>query len=767
MKTAIPGYPRIGKKRELKKAVEGYLEGSLPPSGLEAAAKALRLESWLEMKGAGIDFIPSNDFSLFDNMLDAAILFGLVPPEYKDAKLSGTDTMFAMARGRPGTGSGDLKALPMRKWFNTNYHFIVPRIDEGMVPALMGSKPIAEFLEARQAGVETRTALIGPFSFLRLSRLTGGLSAESLAAPLADAYASLCHALGAVGASWMQVDEPCLATDLSPAETALFESIYARLLPGKGRLALHLNIPFGSPSDRFERVIGLGFESIGLDFVEGADNLSLLRRHGFPRGTALVAGIVNGKNVRRADRRALLGLIGQIAAASGKDLGGEEFGIGTSCSLLHVPLSLDGENAMAADTKGRLSFAREKLIELRALADAASGGELPADAAGAGLPSVFAGPLRDEAVRARTAALRESDFRRLPGRAERKAIQREALALPPLPATTIGSFPQTEAVRALRAAYRKGSLAPEGYEAGIRKMVADCVKAQEDLGLDVLVHGEFERTDMAEFFAQRLKGFEITANGWVQSYGTRCVKPPIVVSDVSRPGPMTVDLAAYAQSLSAKPVKGMLTGPVTILNWSFPREDISLGECALQIALAIRDEALDLEKAGIGIIQIDEAALREKMPLRRAERRAYFDWAIPAFRLSHAALSARTQVHTHMCYSEFEDILAEIEAMDADVATFEASRSDYGLLGALSRAGFETAVGPGVFDIHSPRVPGADEMEKAILAMAERLGKRGPGFDGLWVNPDCGLKTRRPEEAMASLANMAEAARRVRHARRG
>jgi 5-methyltetrahydropteroyltriglutamate--homocysteine methyltransferase len=762
MKTSVPGYPRIGGRRELKKAAESYLDGSSGSDRLEAAAREIRLDAWMAQARAGIDFIPSNDFSLYDNALDAAILFDLVPDEYREAGLSPLDAMFAMARGMEIPGGTGLKALPMRKWFNTNYHCIVPRLDRGTRPRLSGSKPVKEFREALEAGILTRPAIVGPLTLLRLCQFGEGAAAEDFFAGLADAYGSLMDALVTAGAQWIQFDEPFLATDLSAADIELFQALYGRLSLGSRELRSYLHIPYGSPFDCFGEILGLGFASVGLDFVEGKESLGLLRRFGYPEGMSLVAGVVNGKNVWKCDFNRVRSLLGDIAAAVGRPVGDDSLCVGPSCSLLHVPISLEPEKALEAGIRDRLAFAEEKLVEIVKIARAAESGIFIGGARGCDVEDE--GSARtDTAVLSRISSLREQDFHRSPARAERAEIQRRTLKLPALPTTTIGSFPQTEEVRDLRVKLRKGQLDDAAYSSAIKGKIAECVAYQESIGLDVLVHGEFERNDMVEFFGQRLSGFAFTSAGWVQSYGTRCVKPPIVVSDVSRPAPMTVELAAYAQSLSTKPVKGMLTGPVTILNWSFPREDISLGECACQIALAVRDEVLDLERAGIGIIQIDEAALREKMPLRKSERDAYFGWAIRAFRLAHSGLDPKTQVHTHMCYSEFSDIVAEIDSMDADVITFEAARSELGILDALAAARFETAVGPGVYDIHSPRVPSEGEIEAAIRLALAKLGKEAGAYDGLWINPDCGLKTRKPSECEPALANMVLAALRVRN----
>jgi 5-methyltetrahydropteroyltriglutamate--homocysteine methyltransferase len=757
MKTSIIGYPRIGKRRELKKAIESYFAGDLTAAQLEAAARALRVESWKTQQRAGITHIPSNDFSLYDNTLDVAALFGLIPAEYRATGLSPLDTYFAMARGHQDSNGVDIKALPMKKWFNTNYHYIVPTLEDDMAPRLSGEKPIDEFKEALQAGILTRPTIIGPFTFLKLAHFSGIKGALDFSVSLADAYIDVLKALRQAGAMGIQFEEPSLATDREPADAELFSGLYARILGNRDNLKVTLAIPFGDVRDSYSEIMALDFDGVSLDFIEGKKNLELIHQYGFPLGKTLVAGIINGKNVWRSDQASAFALLGAISEASGCDARNGRLEIGTSCSLLHVPVSAAEEREIAAGLRSRLAFAEEKLAEIVDLGRHLDAGVAPEPYGGSACGV-------NASVQERLSRLTAGDFTRRPGRKERVTIQQEKLKLPALPTTTIGSFPQTEEVRELRAQLKKGNLETKEYESAIRRMVAECVRHQEEIGLDVLVHGEFERNDMVEFFGQRLNGFIFTKNGWVQSYGTRCVKPPIIVSDVSREGPITVELAQYAQSLTQKPVKGMLTGPVTILNWSFPREDIPLGTSVYQIALAIRDEVLDLERNGIGIIQIDEAALREKMPLRQADRAAYFDWAIPAFRLTHSGVKPETQIHTHMCYSDFTTIVREIDAMDADVISFEASRSKLELLDFLAAADFQTAVGAGVYDIHSPRVPSQEEIEAAIGKTLDKLGRKAVDYDRVWVNPDCGLKTRDNAEVWPSLTNLVRAAKRARNA---
>ena len=754
MKTSIIGYPRIGAQRELKFAIERYFKGEMSGEMLAEAAKGLRAKHWQRQVQAGLDFIPSNDFSFYDTFLDAAVLFNCIPARYKALGLSEQDTYFAMARGYQGP-AGDVHALAMKKWFNTNYHYLVPEIEDGTTIRLAGTKPLDLYTEAKALGIETRPVLPGPYTFLKLARFTGTQGAEAFEAPLLAAYAELFAQLQARGAQWIQLDEPCLVHDQSPADVALFQHLYAQLLPKKGALKVLLQTYFGDIRDAYDAATALPFDAIGLDFVEGRTTLALVTTKGFPKDKLLVAGLLCGKNIWKANYAKILDTLDQIAPHAG------EIVLGTSCSLLHVPYTLANEPKLDPAEKAYFAFAEEKLdelAELKRLLGEAAPREAAAFRANQTLWSAQRPNCADAAVATRLAALTAADFTRQPAFAERAAIQAKALALPKFPTTTIGSFPQTAEVRANRAAFRKGTKDAAAYDAFNKAETKRCIELQEEIGLDVLVHGEFERNDMVEFFGEHLSGFRFTSNGWVQSYGTRCVKPPVIWGDVSRRGPMTVEMAVYAQSLSQKPVKGMLTGPVTILNWSFPREDIPISQSTQQIALAIRDEVLDLEAHGIAIIQIDEAALREKLPLRKSDwHSAYLDWAIPAFRLVHSGVKPETQVHTHMCYSEFNDIIADIDAMDADVISFEASRADLTILDALAAAHFRTAVGPGVYDIHSPRVPSEDEI---LGQLRKILAKVEPAK--LWVNPDCGLKTRGWTETLPSLKHMVSAAKALR-----
>ena len=759
--TSVSGFPRIGGDRELKKAIEGYWKGKHGLDQVRATAKELRERHWRLQAEAGIDLIPSNDFSYYDQVLDTAILLNVIPQRYdRLAFKNPEDTLFAMARGYQGP-KGDVTALPMKKWFTTNYHYLVPEIDSATDIRLNGTKPFDEFEEAKALGIHTKPVLVGPYTFLKLARNAKAEPLEldkGLVNAVAAVYAEILTRFAALGATWVQFDEPYLVLDKEDGDVELFKTLYAKILPARtGGVKVLLNTYFGHIADVYETVSLLGFDGIGLDLIEGRDeNLEAVGRYGVGESTTLFAGVINGRNIWRNDYAASLGLVDALRQVT------PNVAVATACSLLHVPFSTAGEDGLGDEVLRHFAFAVEKLGELRAVADLSDADEEAKKASDLlrENQALFDGTRvePDRAVADRLAALTDEDATRLPARAERQRLQREALHLPLLPTTTIGSFPQTAEVRAARARLRKGELSHEEYDAFIRSQIDQVIAWQEQIGLDVLVHGEFERNDMVEYFGQRLNGFLFTRNAWVQSYGTRCVKPPIVWGDVSRREPITVAWSSYAQSRTNQVVKGMLTGPVTILNWSWPREDVSNELQTRQLALAIRDEVLDLENAGIRVIQIDEAALREKLPLRKSDwHKKYLDWAIPAFRLVHAAVQPTTQIHTHMCYSEFNDIIRDIDAMDADVISFEASRGDLVVLDAIHDAHFETETGPGVYDIHSPRIPSVDEIEERI---DEILAKVDAGK--LWINPDCGLKTRGNEETWPSLKNMVEATRIVR-----
>lgn len=754
MKTSVIGLPRVGTLRELKFASEKYFRKEIIQDELLQVAKGLRKTHWETQKNAGMDYISSNDFSFYDMTLDTAVLLGIVPERYRRLGLSPLDTYFAMARGYQGE-SGDVKALAMKKWFNTNYHYIVPEVEDDMAIALSGDKLITEYEEAKTLGIETKPVVIGPYTMLKLCRYTGDKKAVDFVDAFVSAYKQLVKTCEEHGAGWLQIEEPALVRDMDAQDVALFDKIYDALLASVSSCKILLQTYFGDARDIYPQLISKPFAGIGLDFLEGKQTYDLVEQYGFPADKILFAGLVNGKNIWKNHYENTLQVVGALRKQ------GIHVVLSTSCSLLHVPYTLQHETKLAKEYLDHFAFAVEKLSELRELGDLAECEDYTKETAYRNNHALFEKDRNcsKREVTERLAKVTEQDYIRLPKRSERQKMQKGEFGLPELPTTTIGSFPQTKEVKANRAAYRKGEIAQEEYVAFTRDQIAKCIKKQEEIGLDVLVHGEYERNDMVEYFGEALGGFLFTEKAWVQSYGTRCVKPPIIWGDVYREKPMTVEWLVYAQSLTDHIVKGMLTGPVTILNWSFPREDISIKESLSQIALAIRDEVLDLEANGIRMIQIDEAALREKLPLRKSDwNTEYLDFAIPAFRLTHSGVKPETQIHTHMCYSEFTDIIPAIDDMDADVITFEASRSDLQILDALRENYFETEVGPGVYDIHSPRVPSVEEIVNALQIMLTKIER-----DKLWVNPDCGLKTRGIPETEASLIHMVEAAKLVRN----
>ncbi|MBF0779275.1 5-methyltetrahydropteroyltriglutamate--homocysteine S-methyltransferase [Streptococcus cuniculi] len=746
MTTSIIGFPRLGEFRELKFTTEKYFREEIGEAELLETAKELRSKHWHLVKEAGISEIPSNDFSHYDNVLDTAFLLNVVPKAVQDLDLTDLERYFALARGYQGE-KGDVRALPMKKWFNTNYHYIVPKFEKETDVRLASHKIFDEFAEAKVQGLLTRPVLIGPFTFLQLADYEEGLEAADFVEGIVATYQEVFARLAELGAETIQLDEPSLVKDLAAEEKALFLDIYNKLLADKKGLSVLVQTYFGDVRDVYTDLITLPIDALGLDFVEGKKTLELVST-GFPSDKVLYAGIVNGKNIWRNDYAKSLAVLEEIPA--------ENIVLSTSCSLLHVPFTTANEEFEEAIVQ-HFAFAVEKLTELRDLDAIIAGGRQEILETNKAL---FAAQRVGEHadLSARIASLTDTDYTRLPAFAEREVLQAERLHLPELPTTTIGSFPQTAEVRATRLAFRKGDLTAQEYDDFLAKHIDEWIKWQEEVGFDVLVHGEFERNDMVEYFGQNLSGYLFSKNGWVQSYGMRGVKPPIIWGDVTRLQPITVKWSSYAQSRTTKPVKGMLTGPVTILNWSFPREDISIKESTLQIALAIKEEVLDLEAAGIKIIQIDEAALREKLPLRRSDwYEDYLDWAIPAFRLVHSTVAPDTQIHTHMCYSEFTDIIPAIDNMDADVISFEASRSNLVILDELKAQNFQTQVGPGVYDIHSPRVPAEGEIDHTIAAILAKVPSRK-----VWINPDCGLKTRGIKETRESLVRLVEAAKAAR-----
>lgn len=753
MKTSIIGYPRIGSLRELKFASEKYFRGEVSVSELQNTAKELRFANLDLQRKSGLYFIPSNDFSFYDNVLDTAFLLNAIPERYRKLGLSELDTYFAMARGYQGE-KGDVKAFAMKKWFNTNYHYLVPEIDDNTNIKLSGNKPFELFSEALENGIKTKPVIIGAYTFLKLARYTENKTAVDFVDSIILAYIEILKKFNNLSAEWVQFDEPCLVMDMTDKDKELFVQLYKRILSEKHNVKVLLQTYFGDVRDCYKEICSLDFDGIGLDFVEGKKSLELVKTNGFPAEKTLFAGVVNGKNIWKNNYSNTLSVVSELKKYT------ENIVINTSCSLLHVPYTLKNETKLSDSYKKHFAYAEEKLNELAELKKILDSSN-PAETDEYKKNSLLFKESRSGAnatVQNNISALSDKDFVRLPAFEEREKIQKDAFKLPFIPTTTIGSFPQTADVRIARASFRKGEISEEKYESYIKDKISECVKLQEKIGLDVLVHGEFERNDMVEYFGECLDGYIFTEKAWVQSYGTRCVKPPIVWGDISRAKPMTVKWSVYAQSLTKKPMKGMLTGPVTILNWSFPREDISLKESAYQIALAIREEVLDLEANGIKIIQIDEAALREKLPLRKSDWKCdYLDWAIPAFRLVHSGVKPETQIHTHMCYSEFADIIKEIDDMDADVITFEASRSDLTILDVLKENNFRTEVGPGVYDIHSPRVPSITEIKNALNKMLNKIPA-----DKLWANPDCGLKTRGNAETIPSLENLVRAVEEIR-----
>lgn len=748
MKTGVIGYPRVGELRELKFIIEKYFRKEVSLEELQKTAKEIREKQWKLQKENGIDFISANDFSFYDGVLDTAFLINAVSDEYKDLSLSKIDTYFAAARGYQGN-EGDVKALSMRKWFNTNYHYMVPVLDDNTILKLNDDKIFNEFNEALALGIKTKVVLVGPFTFLKLAKYNGKKNLFDFKEDIVNVYKDILEKFNEINGEWIQFDEPSLVTDLEESEINLFVSIYEELLKSKKNLKILLQTYFGDVRDGYKKIISLDFDGIGLDFLEGKETLKLIKKNGFPKKKLLFAGVVNGKNIWRNDYKKTLNILDELKSF----IEPENIVINTSCSLLHVPYTLENETKLDENYKKHFSFAKEKLNELN---------ELKKITEGKGKDLLENNiKLFEERLGEKSDVLNKIDeklFTRLPERKVRKNIQKKFLNLPLLPTTTIGSFPQTKEIKLLRKSYRNNEISEEEYKNKIKEKIAEVIKLQEEIGIDVLVHGEYERNDMVEYFGENLEGYLFTEKAWVQSYGTRCVKPPIIWSTIKRKNPITVEYSSFAQSLTDKPVKGMLTGPVTILNWSFPREDVSLEEMAYEIALAIREEVLDLESFGINVIQIDEAALKEKLPLRKEDwYKEYLDWAIKAFNLVHSGVKETTQIHTHMCYSEFENIIKDIDNMDADVISFEASRSNLSIIDALNKNNFETEVGPGVYDIHSPRVPSIEEIVEALNKMLKKIPK-----ENLWVNPDCGLKTRGEKETNASLKNMVEATKIVR-----
>lgn len=753
MKTNVPGYPRIGSNRELKKANEAYWAGKISLEKLQMTARQLRRQNWETLRDAGIDLIPSNDFSYYDQVLDLCIMMNAIPSRFQPLQASqaagnSPELYFGMARGYQKNGF-DLTAMEMTKWFDTNYHYLVPEFDSTQQFALTYNKALEEFEEAKALGIHTKPVIIGPVSFLLSGKIKDDqLQVADLLGRLLPVYITLLQSLEQAGATWIQIDEPMLVMDLTPEQQALFQYAYNKIAAVLSSVKLLLTTYFGGLQDNTALALNLPVQALHIDLVRAPAQLEVVLNT-IPKHLQLSLGVVNGRNIWKNNYENSLALIQRAVQVIGE----QNVMIASSCSLLHAPYDLDLEE-LTPQFKNWMAFAKQKVYELADLKKILAGDvEVLHKNKAAMLDRATADIIHNPAVRARLAALTAGDANRKSTFAIRQQAQEAVLKLPLFPTTTIGSFPQTAEIRQLRADVKKGVITQEAYEVSIRKAISESVQLQESLHIDVLVHGEFERNDMVEYFGEQLEGFVFTKNGWVQSYGSRCVKPPVIYGDVSRPAPMTVAWSSYAQSLTRKPMKGMLTGPVTILQWSFVRDDQPRADTALQIALAIRDEVHDLEKAGIRVIQVDEPAIREGLPLRRADWPAYLEWAVRAFRVAVAGVEDATQIHTHMCYSEFNDIMESIAAMDADVITIETSRSQMELLEVFSTFRYPYEIGPGVYDIHSPRVPTVEEMKVLLEKAVQLLPARN-----IWVNPDCGLKTRKWPETEQALRNMVTAA---------
>jgi len=745
--TAVLGYPRIGQQRELKFALESHWKHMLPEADLLHVARDLRARHWREQQAAGVTSIPSNDFSFYDQVLDALVLLGATPARFGTGEIT-LERYFAMARN-----SSEQTAMEMTKWFDTNYHYLVPEWSDGLAFTPDTRKLLGELEEARALGIETRPVLIGPITLLTLGKSVDGVDPLTLLPKLIDAYVAVLTQLENAGVLWVQIDEPALVTDLAPGYAVAYENAYKAFAAKLPSLHLMLTTYFGALGDNLPLAVSLNTAGIHVDAVRAPLQVTEVAAALRPHQT-LSFGCVEGRNIWLTDLHAAHTTIAFLQS----ELGPERLQIATSCSLLHTPYDAANETGLPGEVQTWLAFAKQKLGELQALsAGPEAAGEVFKANAQRIASRAKAESSTDARVRADVAALEQKHFQRPSDYAQRAKVQRNELKLPLLPTTTIGSFPQTAEVRQKRAAHRKGHITDAQYEQFLRDATEDCVRRQEAIGLDVLVHGEFERNDMVEYFGELLNGFAFTSNGWVQSYGSRCVKPPIIYGDVSRPAAMTVAWSSYAQSLTTRWMKGMLTGPITILQWSFVRNDIPERDVTFQIARALRDEVVDLERAGIRIIQVDEPALREGLPLRRADWDTYLTWATEAFRLATSGVQDGTQIHTHMCYCEFEDVLPAIAALDADVISMESARSRMEMLDAFRREGYPNEIGPGVYDIHSPRIPSTEEMQHLLqLALAVLKPEQ------VWANPDCGLKTRGWPEVTEALTNLCNATQAVR-----
>ncbi|MFG2406809.1 5-methyltetrahydropteroyltriglutamate--homocysteine S-methyltransferase [Streptomyces brevispora] len=756
-RATVYGYPRQGPNRELKKAIEGYWKGRVTADSLRETAAGLRRSSWRRLADAGVHEVPTGDFSYYDHVLDTSVMVGAVPRRHRAAvDADALDGYFAMARG-----TQDVAPLEMTKWFDTNYHYLVPELGPDTVFTADSAKQVTELKEALALGHTSRPVLVGPVTYLLLAKPAPGVPADfeplTLLDRLLPVYGEVLADLRAAGAEWVQLDEPALVQDRSVAELNAAARTYRELGGLTDRPKLLVASYFDRLGDALPVLAKAPVEGLALDFTgAAAANLEDLAAAGGLPGKRLVAGVVNGRNIWINDYEKSLATLATLLGLA------DTVDVAASCSLLHVPLDTAPERDIDPQILRWLAFAEQKTAEVVTLAKglALGTGAVAAEIAAnrAGLASRRNSPItRDPSVRARTAAVTDADGRRSRPYTERAAAQRAYLGLPLLPTTTIGSFPQTAELRTARADLRTGRIDTAGYEERIRDEIGEVISFQEKTGIDVLVHGEPERNDMVQYFAEQLTGYLATRHGWVQSYGTRYVRPPVLAGDISRPEAMTVRWTSYAQSLTGRPVKGMLTGPVTMLAWSFVRDDQPLGDTARQVALALRDEVDDLEAAGTSVIQVDEPALRETLPLRAADHAAYLDWATESFRLTTSGVRADTQIHTHMCYAEFGDIVQAIDDLDADVISLEAARSHMQVARELAAHGYPREAGPGVYDIHSPRVPDADE-----IAALLRTGLKAIPAERLWVNPDCGLKTRGWPETKASLENLVTAARTVR-----
>lgn len=755
--SASLGFPRIGPFRELKKALEAYWKRTIDSKELLETVKQIRKNNWQLQKAAGINYIPSNDFSFYDHMLDMVAMVGAIPERFNfQGDQVDLDLYFAMARGEQKNGL-DVVAMEMTKWFDTNYHYLVPELKANQKFKLSSNKIVDEYLEAKAFGIETRPVLVGPLTFLLLSKMQDGSDPLLLLPKLLLVYQEILANLAKAGAKDIQIDEPCLVQDLNLEVTNAYINSYEQIREFAGNIKLHLTTYFEDLGDNAITAFALGTDSVHIDLVRAPKQLERALEL-IKDNQSLSLGLVDGRNIWINNLTDSI----NIAKKAVNQLGSERVIIAPSCQLVHVPVDLDSESSLNQEIKSWLAFAKQKLVEIDAICESLSGQEekvikLIENNQKACKSRATSAKIHDPKVKERIVKIDDLILNRKSPYSVRRKIQSNYITLPVLPTTTIGSFPQTKEVRKYRADFKAKKISNVEYEKFLQEETKRCIQFQEDIGLDVLVHGEFERNDMVEYFGEKLNGFAFTEFGWVQSYGSRCVKPPIIYGDVSRPEAMTIEWISYAQSLTKKIVKGMLTGPITILQWSFVRDDQSRKATALQIAYAIRDEVVDLEKSGIKIIQIDEAALREGLPIKKDKWNDYLKWAVEAFRISASGVSDRTQIHTHMCYSEFNDIIHAIAKMDADVISIETSRSNMELLDAFVNFKYPNDIGPGVYDIHSPRVPKVEEMVNLLKKAADVINS-----DQIWVNPDCGLKTRDWPETSQALKNMVEAAKQVR-----